>query len=177
MEVIASRYAESLFDLAKEENKVDSYIKDIDLIFAIFNNDASFVPFFSHVLIEDAVKFDLIDKCFKGQVNEYVCNFLKLLVRKRRMRYILEIIKAFRLLCNNYLGIEEGIIYTKFDLDNMQVHEIEDAISKKQNKKVFLKVVKDESLIGGIKIEIGNQVIDASIKNKVAMLKKELLRK
>ena len=105
MDAVAVRYAESLFDLAKEMNQVEAYSKDIDLIRTVFESDPSFVPFFSHVLIEDEAKCALLDKSFKGQVNDYVVNFLKLLVRKRRMRYVMEIIEAFKALTNEHFGI------------------------------------------------------------------------
>lgn len=177
MEVIASRYAESLFDLALEENKVEEYAKDMDTIYQTFQSDPTIVSFFSHVLIDDAAKFEVLDKSFKEQVNTYVCNFLKLLIKKKRIRYILDIIAAFNNLCNEHLGIEEGIIYTSYELDSTDVQKIEQAIGTKENKKVVLRIVRDETLIGGIKVQLKNQIIDASIKNKVEMLKKELLRK
>ena len=63
-------------------NQVEAYSKDIDLIRTVFESDPSFVPFFSHVLIEDEAKSALLDKSFKGQVNDYVVNFLKLFIRK-----------------------------------------------------------------------------------------------
>lgn len=177
METIASRYAESLFALAREEDKIEAYDKDIDFVSSVFSSDPSFVPFFSHVLIEDAVKFNLLDKCFKGQIDSYVCNFLKLLVKKRRMRYIADICNAFKILCNEYHGIVEGILYSSFDLSEEEIHKIEKAVSTKENKNVQLRLELDKTLIGGIKIQIGNQIIDASIKNKLESLKKELLRK
>lgn len=177
MDAVAVRYAESLFDLAKEMNQVEAYSKDIDLIRTVFESDPSFVPFFSHVLIEDEAKCALLDKSFKGQVNDYVVNFLKLLVRKRRMRYVMEIIEAFKALTNEHFGILEGILYANYDISVQEVKEVEDALSKKENKMIRLRVVNDPSLIGGIKVEINNRVFDGSIKNKVALLKKELLRK
>lgn len=177
MSAIATRYAESLFDLALEENKVEGYSKGIEVILEVFTQDPAIVSFFNHVLIDDAAKFEVIDKSFKGQIDIYICNFLKLLIRKRRIRYILEIITSFKEMCNAHLGIEEGIIYTSYDLEQADIHKIEEAIGIKENKKVILKAIKDESLIGGVKVQLKNQVIDASIKNKVEMLKKELLRK
>ena len=53
MEAVALRYAESLFDLAVEVNQIEAYVKDIDLIREVFESDPNFVPFFSHVLIDD----------------------------------------------------------------------------------------------------------------------------
>lgn len=177
MDAVAVRYAESLFDLAKEMGQVEAYSKDINLIRTVFESDPCFVPFFSHVLIEDEDKCVLLDKSFKGQVNDYVVNFLKLLIRKKRMRYVMEIIEAFKVLTNEYFGILEGVLYANYDISIDEVKEVEKAISKKENKTIHLRVVKDPSLIGGIKVEINNRVFDGSIKNKVALLKKELLRK
>lgn len=177
METVALRYAESLFDLAKETNQVAAYDKDINLIKTVLESDPSFVPFFCHVLIEEQVKCDLLDKSFKGVVNDYVVNFLKLLVRKRRMRYIMQIIEAFKSITNEYYGIQEGILYASYDISRAEVKKVEKALSTKLDKKVNLKVISDPSLIGGIKVEINNRVFDGSIKNKVTLLKKELLRK
>lgn len=89
----------------------------------------------------------------------------------------MEIIKAFKMLTNEYFGIEEGILYASYDISEAEVKEVELALGKKENKTIHLRVIKDPSLIGGIKVEINNRVFDGSIKNKVALLKKELLRK
>lgn len=177
MEVIASRYAETLFDLAQEEKSIEKYATDMQLVNEVLSSNPTFVQFFNHVLINDKDKIDLIDKSFKGQIDEYVLNFLKLLITKRRIKYILDICKAFKGLCNECFGIEEGILYTSIDLDAQQIKRIEQAVSTKENKTVNLQVIKDESLIGGIKVVLDNRVIDGSIKNKVELLKRELLRR
>ena len=177
MSVIGDRYAESLFDLAKEENKVTQYLDDIKLVGEVLDSDPQIVQFFNHVLIENEKKIQLLDQSFKGNVDQYVLNFLKLLVQSRRIRYIDDIVKSYIKLSNQYLGIEEGMIYTPYELTDQQIQDIEKAISKKENKKVTLKVSIDSSLLGGIKVQIANRIYDGTIKNKVEMLKKELLRK
>ena len=75
------------------------------------------------------------------------------------------------------MGIEEGTIYAVYDLSPDQIKVIEHAISQKEQKTITLRVVKDPSLIGGIRVQVGNRVYDGSIKNKVSKLKEELLRK
>ena len=170
-------YAESLFDLAKEENKVTQYLDDIKLVGEVLDSDPQIVQFFNHVLIENDKKIQLLDQSFKGNVDQYVLNFLKLLVQSRRIRYIDDIVKSYINLSNQYLGIEEGMIYTPYELTDQQIQDIEKAISQKENKKVTLKVSIDPSLLGGIKVQIANRIYDGTIKNKVEMLKKELLRK
>ena len=177
MSVVGDRYAESLFDLAKEENKVTQYLDDIKLVGEVLDSDPQIVQFFNHVLIENDKKIQLLDQSFKGNVDQYVLNFLKPLVQSRRIRYIDDIVKSYINLSNQYLGIEEGMIYTPYELTDQQIQDIEKAISQKENKKVTLKVSIDPSLLGGIKVQIANRIYDGTIKNKVEMLKKELLRK
>ena len=177
MSVVGDRYAGSLFDLAKEENKVTQYLDDIKLVGEVLDSDPQIVQFFNHVLIENDKKIQLLDQSFKGNVDQYVLNFLKLLVQSRRIRYIDDIVKSYINLSNQYLGIEEGMIYTPYELTDQQIQDIEKAISQKENKKVTLKVSIDPSLLGGIKVQIANRIYDGTIKNKVEMLKKELLRK
>ena len=177
MSVVGDRYAESLFDLAKEENKVTQYLDDIKLVGEVLDSDPQIVQFFNHVLIENDKKIQLLDQSFKGNVDQYVLNFLKLLVQSRRIRYIYDIVKSYINLSNQYLCIEEGMIYTPYELTDQQIQDIEKAISQKENKKVTLKVSIDPSLLGGIKVQIANRIYDGTIKNKVEMLKKELLRK
>ena len=177
MSVVGDRYAESLFDLAKEENKVTQYLDDIKLVGEVLDSDPQIVQFFNHVLIENDKKIQLLDQSFKGNVDQYVLNFLKLLVQSRRIRYIDDSVKSYIKLSNQYLGIEEGMIYTPYELTDQQIQDIEKAISQKENKKVTLKVSIDPSLLGGIKVQISNRIYDGTIKNKVEMLKKELLRK
>ena len=172
---IAQVYAQSLFDLALENNQVEDYLKDIKFVDSILESEPSFIPFFTHVLVPSDAKIALLDKCFREDVNQMVLNFLKLLVRKRRIRYIKEIVDSFIKLCNKHLGIEEGKIYSAFDLSDAQVAAIEEAISKKENKKVILRVIKDESLIGGVRVQVNTRVYDGSVKNKVSMLRKSLL--
>ena len=111
MSVIGDRYAESLFDLAKEENKVTQYLDDIKLVGEVLDSDPQIVQFFNHVLIENDKKIQLLDQSFKGNVDQYVLNFLKLLVQSRRIRYIDDIVKSYINLSNQYLGIE-AVSYT-----------------------------------------------------------------
>lgn len=176
MDAIASRYAESLFDLAKEENAIEVYQKDIIKVSDVFEDDV-FVQFFSHVAVQDDDKINILKKSFQNQISEYVLNFLMLLVKKRRMRYIRQICQHFQSLCNDYFGIKVGKVYSAYALTDEQIHNIENAMSQKMEKKVQLRMVVDESLIGGIRVEIDNHIYDDSLSYKLESLRKELLRK
>lgn len=176
MDIISSRYAESLFDLAKEENSVEAYQHDMLMVQEVFK-DESLVKFFSHVALLDDVKIEVLKKSIQNQVSTYVFNFLLLLIKKRRMKYIGGICSHFESLCNDYFGIKVGKVYSAYDLSEDELVKIEDAMSQKVEKKVKLRMIIDESLIGGIKVEIDNHIYDDSLSYKLESLKRELLRK
>lgn len=176
METIAKRYAESLFDLASEENAILKYQNDMSKVFDVFQDD-TFVQFFSHVSISENDKFSILKKSFSNQIDQYVLNFLFLLIKKRRIRYIREICKEFESLCNDHFGIKVGKVFSAFALSDDQISKVEQAISQKIGKEVKLHAVIDESLIGGIKVEIDNHIYDDSLSYKLESLRKELLRK
>lgn len=176
MDAIARRYAESLFDLAKEEHAIEAYQKDMQKIAVVFR-DESFVRFFSHVALTDDIKIEILNKSFYKQVTHYVYNFLLLLIKKRRIRYIEGICQEFQSLCNDYFGIKEGKVYSAFSLTDKEIERIEKAISIKVKKKVKLRMVIDEKMIGGIKVDIDNHIYDDSLSYQLESLRKELLRK
>ncbi|MFQ7799367.1 MAG: ATP synthase F1 subunit delta, partial [Coprobacillus cateniformis] len=95
----------------------------------------------------------------------------------RRIKYIREICQQFQSLCNDYFGIKVGKVVSAYPLDDKQLQKIEHAIGIKEGKKVKLRVVIDERLIGGIKVEIDNHVYDDSLSYKLESLKQELLRR
>ena len=93
-----------------------------------------------------------------------------------RMNYLAEIVKEFYTLYNIDKGILEGVVYAVNVLDTATLNEIEKAVSQKEGKKVLLNQKLDTSLLGGIKVVIGDRVYDGSLKNKINSLQSELLK-
>ena len=170
MDTVAERYAESLFALACEEDAISSYLDDMKLVDEVLESDPKIVQFFSHVLISDEDKCKLLDDSFSSSINKYVLNFLKLLVKKRRIRYIRDIVKSFIGLCNKKLGIEEGLVYTPYALSDEQLKDVEKAMSEKENKTIVLRQIIDESLIGGIKYKLIQESMMILLKIKLTSL-------
>ena len=174
MESIASSYGLALFEIAKEENKLDLYKQNLEFIQEAL--DQSHLKFFNQKMVNQEDRIALLEKCFKENVQPMVLNFLKLLVVKGRMTNLFEIIKEYKELYNEALGLVEGIVYSTTVLNNDQIKAIETAVSKKEGKKVLLTSKIDESLIGGIKVVIEDHVYDGSMKNKINSLQNELLK-
>ena len=102
---------------------------------------------------------------------------LCLLLDKQRFNSILDIVNEFNEAANQYLNIEEGIIYSAQPLSEEDVKGIAARVSKIIGKETILKQRLDESLVGGFKVSVADKVIDNSLKNKLEGLRSELLGK
>lgn len=177
METVAYRYATSLFELAVECESVEQFEKDLQLIKTVIMNEESLIPFLTHYRIDSSEKKKVIDRAFKDTISLYVLNFLKLIIDKKRVAYLVEMIDSYHNLYNENQGIEEGIIYSVEAIEDSKIKEIERVLSQKMDKQIHLINQIDSTIIGGIKIVIKNHVIDGTVKNKLMMLKQELLGK
>ncbi len=136
MDTIAKRYAEALFALAKEENAVKQYQKDMEKVEEIFQ-DSTILQFFSHVAIHDEDKYQVLDQCLKGQIETYVYQFLLLLIKKRRIRCILLICHQFQHLCYEYLGIQIGKYGRLLNFLKMNLRKLRKLYLLKQRRKSY----------------------------------------
>lgn len=176
MSQLAERYAQALFELAKQEDAVVEYQMEVKQLIKIFDGNKQLQGFFNAVDITSVEKKELLEKAFKGKIKKMTYNFLNLLVDKKRMSHVTEILKTFNSLCNEERNVEEGIVYSARVLTEEQVERLEKALEAKLNKSVELSNLIDERLISGVKVIVGNQIIDVSMKNRIESLKYELLK-
>lgn len=174
MDSIYNRYALSLFSIAKEEKQVENYKNTIKMIKQVMLENKDLVHLLSSYFILQEEKESVLDNIF-SQVDEYVLNFIKIIVRNKRMPEIIGIFNEFNKMCNGYLNIKEGIIYSTDELSESEIERIEQKMSRVIDTKVELTNSIDEKLIGGIKVVIEDQVFDGSIKNKLESLKSALI--
>lgn len=172
---VASRYAESLFVLAKEKDLVEKYKEDIILVSDAFN-DAKVKQFFASCKINKEEKKALIRETLSDKVDKYVLNFLYVLIDKNRILYYQDILKEFIKLANNELNIVEGIIELARPIDEKLLHELEEALSD-DNKRIILKVKISDDVISGFRINLDNKIIDNTMKKRIEDLENALLRK
>lgn len=175
MKKIATRYAVALFDLALEENKLERYENQLLWINEVFEDDAVF-QFFSSANIDRSDKKRVLTSILDQQIDQYMLNFLMILIEKNRMSLIRTIVNEYHLLCNKHNNIKEGIVYSIRKLSKEEHEQIEHAVGERLDSQVKLKNYINTSLISGIRIIIGDTVIDASMKAKMNQLKSQLLK-
>ena len=174
MESVGQSYGLALFELAKEDQQLEAYKHDLDFVLSALDREAQ--RFLNQSLVALNERLAIIEKCFKYSIKPNTLNFLKLLCVLGRINYLAEIVKEFYTLYNIDKGILEGVVYAVNVLDTATLNEIEKAVSQKEGKKVLLNQKLDTSLLGGIKVVIGDRVYDGSLKNKINSLQSELLK-
>ena len=174
MDSLYSRYANGLFSIALEENKVDLYRKRIKIIKNVFEENDDFLHLLSSCFISNEEKDEIIDKVFKSE-EEYIRNFLKIIFLNKRGNCLIKILNEFIKTCNENLNIKDGIVYSVNKLSNKQIERIQESLSARLNCQVELTNSIDEKLLGGVKVTIEDKIFDGSIKNKLEKLKESLI--
>ena len=174
MDSLYSRYANGLFSIALEENKVDLYRKRIKMIKDVFEENDDFLHLLSSCFISNKEKDEIIDKVFKSE-EEYIRNFIKIIFINKRGNCLIKILNEFIKTCNENLNIKDGVIYSVNKLSNEQIEKIQESLSTRLNCKVELTNSLDEKLLGGVKVSIEDKIFDGSIKNKLEKLKESLI--
>ena len=167
---IAKRYAEAIYKVAKEKNKVKEIYDILNSLMELYMNDSDFRNFMLHPLIEKDEKKNFIGKVF-NDIDEESLEIIDYLVDKNRMdliRYIVsEYLKRYYLENNQ---VEVTGVFSK-ELSDEQINRLKEKLEKKVGKKIILKIEIDKDIIGGGIIKMGDQIIDGSINRQIENIK------
>ena len=176
MNEIASRYGSALFSLALERNKISEYQEEVKELKRIFKENSDFIMVLGSSFETMENRISMVEKTLPG-VNEDIVSLIKILIENNRIDNLLDVFTCFNSCCNEYRGVDEGLIYSTIPLDEQTINKIEEKISKIENRKVELLNRIDPALIGGVKVVINGHIYDGSIKNQIEMMRNDLLKK
>jgi F-type H+-transporting ATPase subunit delta len=175
MPLVDKRYAEALVDMAIEGDAIDAYQQDLIPLIAVFDQKNEIKSFFLNPEINIENKKDLIKKSFNGKIRNELINFLLLLVDKGRFGHLSSIVNEFIILSDKKKSTINMTIVSANPLDEEQISEIKNkyiGLHKVNSAKVTLRL--DESLIGGVKIIVGDKVVDGTVKGRLESLRQVL---
>ncbi|MEI3607765.1 F0F1 ATP synthase subunit delta [Pseudogracilibacillus sp. SE30717A] len=172
--VVAKRYADALFQLSSEKNSVDKLVAELPVVKEVFQNDKKIGDFLNHPRISNDEKMKLIDEAFK-QCDRDVINMLKILVERHRINALSEVVDAFIEQYNEANGIADATVYSVRALSEEEQAKVESSLKAELNKKsVSINNIVDPSLLGGLRIRIGNTIYDGSISGKLNRIKHQI---
>lgn len=166
-------YALALLDIAKEEKATKKIYLQINQIIESLEENEEFVLLLDSN-IQQQEKEKIIKKVFKN-VHWSLINVALILIEKSNFRYFKDILNKLNKYLQDILKIEQGIIYSTEKISSIKLKKIEDKISKELDKKITLKNLIDNELIGGFKIVVGSIVIEDSVKSELRAMKDSLI--
>ncbi len=173
--VSVSRYANALFQLAKEAKVIDTVSNDLTSLEVTINSDVEILKFIQNPSIKKSLKVQFFNTVSqKLELSKLTENFIGLIIKKNRVHYILEMIRAFNDLLSELKGIKSANITSAYELSDEEVSKIKMKLKDKFNSDFNINLLTDSSLIGGLKIQVGSQMIDSSIKNQLNLLKAKM---
>lgn len=169
-------YAESLLELAEEQGQAEAIGEELTAVGGMLEANASFGQFLSDPAIGNAERERVLTEAFGGgQASPLLWNFLRVLNAKGRLNLLAEVIAAYGDLYDDRHGKVEVdmTVPAKLDADDLEFVQLR--ISEALKKDAVVHQYVDASLIGGMVLQVGDRLIDGSVKGQLAALRKQIV--
>jgi F-type H+-transporting ATPase subunit delta len=173
MEELARVYARSLFEVAREQDKLDELREQVAQFADALNDNRELAVFFFSPYFSTIEKRESLAGLLDG-ADASLLNFLGLLIENHRMPVIFRIRHEFERLWNEEnktLGVE---ITSAIELDQATTESLGKTIGERAGRKVTLAARVDPDILGGIVVRVGNSILDASIRNRLEQLRRHV---
>ena len=173
MEEIARVYAEALFEVAKERGKLDQIRDQLGQLVDVLARDRDLQVFFFSPYFSSGEKREGLERAISGAEPELI-NFLELLIDKHRMPVIFRLRTRFDELWAEENKLLEVTLTSAVELDPEIVNRVGGEIERQTGRKIELESAVDDGILGGLVLRVGNMVLDASLRNKLEKLRKQV---
>jgi F-type H+-transporting ATPase subunit delta len=166
---IARPYAEALFKACAQADGA-GLAAELRLL-ADVTADAQLRQFADNPKVSDAQVFEVINAVVKAPVSAAVTNLLRTMIENGRLAALPEVAAQFHALVNERAGVSDAVIHSAFPIDAAQLAEVVGALEKRFGRKLNPSVVIEPELIGGIRVVVGDEVLDTSVKARLQQMK------
>jgi ATP synthase F1 delta subunit len=173
MEEIARVYSRSLFEAAKDQDKLDEIREELGMFTDAVSESQDLQVFLFSPYLSTQEKKDGLRRAIEG-ADEAFLNFLDLVVENHRMPVIFRIRRDFDALWEEENRLLPVQVTSAVPLDDAIVQEIGSTIGEQTGKQVELSSHVDPDILGGIVVRVGNSILDASIRNRLEQLRKQV---
>ncbi len=172
--IVSRRYAEGLYDAAKDRGILDVVGKELHEILELLNSEEDLRKALYHQQITEEEKKRVVDLIFGNRVSFITINLLNLLIEKKRIEILPALIEDFNELVREERNEIIARVQTARPLSVEYQERLRDELSKVAGKRVLLNTEVNSELIGGLMVEIEGQVIDGSISGYLKGLKENI---
>jgi ATP synthase F1 delta subunit len=175
MEEIARVYARSLFEVAREQDKLEVIREELGEFADALAGSHELQVFFFSPYFSTEEKKDGLHRTVEG-ADDTLTNFLELLLENHRMPVVFRVRREFDRLWEEANDLLPVLITSAVALDESVSRRIGDEIGRQTGKQVELTSSVDPDVIGGIVLRVGNSILDASIRNRLETLRKQVAK-
>ena len=173
MEELAEVYARALFEVAREQGKLDLLRDQLAQFADALEGDRQLAIFFFSPYFSTAEKEQGLTRVLEGADESFV-NFLRLLIEKHRMPVLFRIRQVYQGMWDEENKVLPVEITSAIELDPATTESLGSTIGERAGRKVTLAARVDPEIIGGIIVRVGNSILDASIRNRLEQLRRHV---
>lgn len=167
---VSIQYANALFELASEDEKQE-FLNNLEVVCKTVIQDEEVFKVFEHPQIASIKKKEIILNVFKNKVSDVFTNFLLVIIDHKRINELNNIKDAYKQILDNYLKVLDAFVYSKYPLTDIQKNDLTRVLKEHYQKEIRITEFLDDSLLAGIKVVVGNEVIDGTALTKMNKLK------
>lgn len=171
MNELGKEYATALFMLAEEDNRHRDYYDGLEVIRSAFDENPEYAEFLSCPGITLSERLSAVDSAFEGSVPEKVLSFMKLLCEKGRVSCFCDAVKEYKALLEAFERICDVKVTSAVELTDSEKQKLKDKLESTYNRKVNIEYFIDESLLGGLVVDMDGKIIDASLRRRLREVK------
>ena len=174
MSQIATNYAQALYDLAKEENLTETVLQQLTALQQAFAEEPGFLRLMMAANLAKEERCRILDDSFRGKVEPYVLNFMKILTEKGYMRSFADCAKAYRDFYNADHGILQVKAVTAVALTDDQKVRLTGKLEKLTGKSIDLQCRVDPTVMGGVRLDYDGKRVDGTVQTRLDTVSKML---
>ena len=172
----AERYSLALFELSEENNLLSQIEDQSSSILNLIEQSEDFSNLIKDPTTSQEDLLKVINTISENNKFESLFkNFLSFLIQKRRFFFIERILKSFIEICSRKRGELKAELKSAKELSNEEIAKITEELTKNFSSKIKLNYKHDESLIGGLVVQVGSTMVDTSIKNKLQQIENRMI--
>ena len=172
---VARRYAAALMTVAEENRSVDAVAADLEKVEKLLNESRDLALFLASPVIPARKKMTVLREIFTDRVGKEVLTFFLLLTRKGREDFIPEVVRQFGILLDQRRGVVDVAVTTAMSVDKEQERTLQKRLEAYTSRTVRMNLHVDPSLQGGVVVQIGDTVLDGSVRHQLNVLKNRFI--
>jgi len=177
IDALARTYALALFEASEHEggeDRVEEIAGELDEILELSRSDRSFSEFLRSRILPVKQRAGSLRLVFEGRISDLTLRFLLVLNKKGRLGQLESIAAGYDQILQERFGRVEVDVYTTSPIDRAQFNAIGERLRGSLGKEPVLHAYTDESMLGGLKLQIGDQLIDASVSTQLRKIRDRL---